>query len=131
MSPGLARLYCVPVHYTDLWKIRAPLHEVEGFKMTHFDAIIEAAASVSDNTVEPHPLWEYPAIALGEATLIAELDITTTEVPSYNIEFSGECLVMDRSKVSYEIEMGAFYSGMNNFLGSERSGTVDGMAAGC
>ena len=102
MSPGLARLYCVPVHYTDLWKIRAPLHEVEGFKMTHFDAIIEAAASVSDNTVEPHPLWEYPAIALGEATLLAELDLTT-KVPSNNIEFSGECLVTDRSKVSDEL----------------------------
>ena len=100
--PGLARLYCVPVHYTDLWKIRAPLHEVEGFKMTHFDAIIEAAASVSDNTVEPHPLWEYPAIALGEATLLAELDLTT-KVPSNNIEFSGECLVTDRSKVGDEL----------------------------
>ena len=98
--------------------------------MTHFDAIIEAAASVSDNTVEPHPLWEYPAIALGEATLLAELDLTT-KVPSNNIEFSGECLVMDRSKVSNEIEIGAFYSEMNNFPGSERSGTVDGMAAGC
>ena len=102
MSPGLARLYCVPVHYTDLWKIRAPLHEVEGFKMTHFDAIIEAAASVSDNTVEPHPLWEYPAVALGEATLLAELDLTT-KVPSNNIDFSGECLVTDRSKVSDEL----------------------------
>ena len=65
--------------------------------------ILEAAACVSDNTVAPHPLWEYPAIALGEATLIAELDITTTEVPSYNIEFSGECLVTDRSKVSDEL----------------------------
>ena len=102
MSPGLARLYCVPVHYTDLWKIRAPLHEVEGFKMTHFDAIIEAAASVSDNTVEPHPLWEYPATALGEAKLLAELDLTA-KVPSHNIEFSGECLVTDRSKVSDEL----------------------------
>ena len=92
----------MPVHYTDLWKIRAPLHEVEGFKMTYFDEIIEAAASVSDNTVEPHPLWEYPAIALGEATLLAQLDLTT-EVPSHNIEFSGECLVTDRSKVSDEL----------------------------
>ena len=70
--------------------------------MTHFDAIIEAAASVSDNTVEPHPLWEYPAIALGEATLLAELDLTT-KVPSHNIEFSGECLVTDRSQVSDEL----------------------------
>ena len=30
ISPCRARMFCVPVHYTDLWKIRAPLKEVEG-----------------------------------------------------------------------------------------------------
>ena len=36
-----AELWGVPVHYRDLWKIRAPLHTVEaGFKMKPFDDII-------------------------------------------------------------------------------------------
>jgi hypothetical protein len=29
------------VEFADLWKIRAPLHSVEGFKMTDFDKLIE------------------------------------------------------------------------------------------
>ena len=29
ISPYMARMFCVPVHYTDLWKIRAPLHQVD------------------------------------------------------------------------------------------------------
>ena len=28
ISPCRARMFFVPVHYTDLWKIRAPLHQV-------------------------------------------------------------------------------------------------------
>ena len=36
LMPKQARLWVVPVYYHDLWKIRAPLHEVEGFFMNEF-----------------------------------------------------------------------------------------------
>jgi len=97
ISPCKARLYIVPVHFVDLWKIRSPLHTVEGFKMNHFDAIIEAAADISDNNVEPQPLWEYPSIALGPPVQITEFNLTT-KVPTTNTAFTGEIQVSDKSK---------------------------------
>ena len=36
-----ATVWAVAVQFSDLWKIRAPLHSVEGFKMTVFDKLIE------------------------------------------------------------------------------------------
>ena len=42
--PKSAKLWITPVHYHDLWKIRAPLHNVEGFDMEHFDAKIMVRA---------------------------------------------------------------------------------------
>jgi len=40
LMPKQAELWAVPVHYEDLWKIRAPVENVEGFRMDHFDNII-------------------------------------------------------------------------------------------
>lgn len=34
-------VWAMAVQFDDLWKIRAPLHSVEGFKMTDFDKLIE------------------------------------------------------------------------------------------
>ena len=96
--PGKARMYCVPVHYVDLWKIRAPLHHVEGFKMNHFDKIIEAASNISDNNVEPHPLWEYPSIALGPPVQILEFDLNE-KISEKRISFKGSCQVLDDSRI--------------------------------
>ena len=39
--PVGATVWAVAVQFSDLWKIRAPLHSVEGFKMTDFDKLIE------------------------------------------------------------------------------------------
>jgi len=97
ISPCKARMFCLPVNYRDLWKIRAPLGEVEGFKMGHFDKIIESASSASDNNVEPHPLWEYPSTALGPPVQLLELDLTQ-KVPTENVVFSGHCTVTDHTK---------------------------------
>merc|ERR1711915_479657 len=65
--------------------------------MQHFDKIIEAAADVSDCNVEPQPLWEYPAIALGPPVQIMELDLTR-KVPEKNVTLTGDCEVRDRSR---------------------------------
>ena len=40
VMPMKAILRGVAVHYHDLWKIRAPLHNVEGFDMKPFDTLI-------------------------------------------------------------------------------------------
>ena len=97
ISPSSARMFCLPVHYRDLWKIRAPLGEVEGFKMGHFDKIIESASNLSDNNVEPQPLWEYPSTALGPVKQLLELDLTK-RVPSEAITFTGSLEVTESSK---------------------------------
>ena len=65
--------------------------------MGHFDKIIESASNISDNNVEPHPLWEYPSTALGPPQQLLELDLTK-KVPAENLLFSGECEVTDHSK---------------------------------
>ena len=38
--PVSAELWALPVEFRDLWKIRSPLHEVEGFNMAEFDHIV-------------------------------------------------------------------------------------------
>ena len=41
LSPCRASLWILPLYFTHLWKIRAPLHHIEGFNMQHFDQIID------------------------------------------------------------------------------------------
>jgi protein arginine N-methyltransferase 7 len=40
VMPQKAEIWAVPVRFQDLWKIRSPLHQVEGFNMKKFDDII-------------------------------------------------------------------------------------------
>lgn len=74
--PQGASIWAVPVAYKDLWKIRSPLYDAEGFKMTHFDDIIMHACDTSDADVEPHPLWEYPCRASGQAFKLMDFDFS-------------------------------------------------------
>eukprot|EP00090_Calanus_glacialis_P010298 TRINITY_DN18678_c0_g1_i1.p1 TRINITY_DN18678_c0_g1~~TRINITY_DN18678_c0_g1_i1.p1 ORF type:complete len:702 (-),score=219.83 TRINITY_DN18678_c0_g1_i1:21-2126(-) len=96
ISPCRAKLFILPVHYVDLWKIRAPLGTVEGFKMTHFDNIIESASNTSDQAVEPHPLWEYPCVALGKPVEVLQFDLTQ-KVPKNITSFSGDVNILEKS----------------------------------
>ncbi|CAL4105088.1 unnamed protein product, partial [Meganyctiphanes norvegica] len=73
--PKKMTVWGVPVQYRDLWKIRAPLHECNGFKMDIFDSLIETASDEADEKVEPHPLWEYPARALAKPQPLMTLDL--------------------------------------------------------
>ena len=63
IMPKKATIWCCPVTFEHLWKIRAPLKSVEGFNLRHFDDIIMEACDISDAEVEPQPLWEYPCQA--------------------------------------------------------------------
>ncbi|XP_015913660.1 protein arginine N-methyltransferase 7 [Parasteatoda tepidariorum] len=58
--PQVGKLRGVGVEFDDLWKIRAPLQNVEGFDLAKFDEMIQRAISLADAAIEPHPLWEYP-----------------------------------------------------------------------
>ncbi|CAH1124850.1 unnamed protein product [Ceutorhynchus assimilis] len=67
----------VAVKFDDLHKIREPLGECEGFKMKNFDDLIQESSNISDDDVEAQPLWEYPAVALSNEVIIAEIDLLT------------------------------------------------------
>ena len=74
--PRSAELWALPVRFEHLWKIRSPLHSVEGFDMSHFDEIIMGACDAADADVEPQPLWEYPASAAAEPVKLLEFDFS-------------------------------------------------------
>jgi len=96
ITPCKAKLFLLPVHYVDLWKIRAPLGTVEGFKMKHFDNIIESASFTCDQVVEPHPLWEYPCYALSQPEQVIHFDLRE-KVPQTVKSFTGNIFIPESS----------------------------------
>ncbi|KAL1128975.1 hypothetical protein AAG570_013509 [Ranatra chinensis] len=76
MMPHSATIWAMPVEFEHLHKIRAPLGSVEGFNLTSFDKLIKSSSDISDPVVEPHPLWEYPCVALSAPTQLMKLDLT-------------------------------------------------------
>ena len=92
ISPVKATLWALPVKFCHLWKIRAPLHQVEGFDVKHFDDIILNACNVSDADVEPQPLWEYPNFALSSPQALMTFEFNKKlpqEVISRKVVFDG------------------------------------------
>ncbi|PSN41744.1 Protein arginine N-methyltransferase 7 [Blattella germanica] len=85
-----ASVWAMAVQFDDLWKIRAPLHSVEGFKVTDFDKLIESSSSISDSPVEPQPLWEYQCQALTQPFKI--LDFNFTENVEDTVETEGKVI---------------------------------------
>jgi len=88
IMPSKCKLFLLPMHFDNLWKIRAPLQSIEGFKMDHFDQIIHDASANSDQVVEPQPLWEYPGTALTEPVEVVEFDLGK-EVPGEKMTYTG------------------------------------------
>jgi len=76
LLPGKARICAIPVQLKDLWKIRAPVNTTQKVDLYQFDELIKNAIAGSDEQVEPHPLWEYPSVALSQAVNIILLDLT-------------------------------------------------------
>ncbi|GAB6024738.1 Protein arginine n-methyltransferase [Chamberlinius hualienensis] len=73
VTPSKCRLWAVGMSFDHLWKIRAPLGNVEGFDMTSFDQLVQNSSNVADSPVEPQPLWEYEGVALTEPIELFEL----------------------------------------------------------
>ena len=76
ISPRRGLLKAVAVQFKDLWKIRAPVGDCEGFNIEKFDELILNACNDSDSYIEPQPLWEYPCNALSDVVTLQEFDFT-------------------------------------------------------
>lgn len=75
----------MPMEFDDLWKIRAPVGIVEGFDLRSFDAEVQKAIKLADAPIEPHPLWEYPGIALSTPVQLFQFDLLS-DPPSGPVE---------------------------------------------
>ncbi|KAF7995961.1 hypothetical protein HCN44_007928 [Aphidius gifuensis] len=79
----------VAVEFKDLHKIRTPLGICEGFDMSCFDKLLLDSSKISDNPVEVHPLWEYPAKALTSIFDLAYFDFRNEFDETQEIKFKG------------------------------------------
>ncbi|XP_061404744.1 LOW QUALITY PROTEIN: protein arginine N-methyltransferase 7 [Lethenteron reissneri] len=77
--PRAARLFIMAVQFQDLWRIRAPIGECEGFDVSVMDHMVQRSLSYRESAeAEPHALWEYPCRALSAP--LATLHFPFTEL---------------------------------------------------
>lgn len=86
--PQKATILAMAVDFRDLWKIRAPVGNAEGFNLSAFDKMVQEAISVADEEVEPHPLWEYPCKPLISPFELLSFDLSVG-VGTQNVEILG------------------------------------------
>ncbi|XP_037809355.1 protein arginine N-methyltransferase 7 [Lucilia sericata] len=96
VSPFGARIYCVPVEFLDLHKIRTPLKECEGFNLKLFDKMVESSTSIAQSKVEAQPLWEYPCRALAPPQQLLQVEFRNfnqdqSTYGDISIEYSASC----------------------------------------
>ncbi|XP_063573773.1 protein arginine N-methyltransferase 7 isoform X11 [Pongo abelii] len=73
--PQAASLHAVVVEFRDLWRIRSPCGDCEGFDVHIMDDMIKHALDFRESReAEPHPLWEYPCRSLSEPWQILTFD---------------------------------------------------------
>ncbi|ESO03732.1 hypothetical protein HELRODRAFT_100002 [Helobdella robusta] len=65
--PCSASIRAIAVQFENLHKLRgSPVNICEGFDLRPFDQLMSYSSDQSDAYLEPHPLWEYPAIPMTE-----------------------------------------------------------------
>nr|XP_015094179.1 protein arginine N-methyltransferase 7 isoform X2 [Vicugna pacos] len=75
VMPQAASLHAVVVEFRDLWRIRSPCGNCEGFDVHIMDDMIKCALDFRESKeAEPHPLWEYPCHSLSEPQQILTFD---------------------------------------------------------
>ena len=77
LLPQRATLWALPVHYKDLWKIRAPVEYTEGFNLQPFDDLIMVSLGTSFyffpfSVLRGHPL---STTASGAGDLISFVNV--------------------------------------------------------
>ncbi|KAG8521778.1 Protein arginine N-methyltransferase 7 [Galemys pyrenaicus] len=75
VMPQAASLHAVVVEFRDLWRIRSPCGDCEGFDVHIMDDMIKHALDFRESKeAEPHPLWEYPCRSLSDPQQILTFD---------------------------------------------------------
>ncbi|XP_040298832.1 protein arginine N-methyltransferase 7 isoform X3 [Herpailurus yagouaroundi] len=89
VMPQTASLHTVVVEFRDLWRIRSPCGDCEGFDVHIMDDMIQRALDFRESKeAEPHPLWEYPCRCLSEPQQILTFDFRQP-VPPHLIHAEG------------------------------------------
>uniref|UniRef100_A0A8C5K4Q5 Protein arginine N-methyltransferase n=1 Tax=Jaculus jaculus TaxID=51337 RepID=A0A8C5K4Q5_JACJA len=89
VMPQSASLHAVIVEFKDLWRIRSPCGDCEGFDVHIMDDMIKRALDFRESKeAEPHPLWEYPCRSLSEPQRILTFDFQQP-VPQQPIRAAG------------------------------------------
>ncbi|XP_032892021.1 protein arginine N-methyltransferase 7 [Amblyraja radiata] len=87
--PQSATLFAMAVEFEDLWHIRAPCRECEGFDVNLMDEMVQNSLNFRESQeAEPHPLWEYPCRALSDPCQVLVFDFYR-EVPVQSICSAG------------------------------------------
>uniref|UniRef100_A0A8C9PA92 Protein arginine N-methyltransferase domain-containing protein n=1 Tax=Spermophilus dauricus TaxID=99837 RepID=A0A8C9PA92_SPEDA len=75
VMPQAASLHAMVVEFRDLWRIRSPCGDCEGFDVHIMDDMIKSALDFRESKeAEPHPLWEYPCRSLSESQRLLTFD---------------------------------------------------------
>lgn len=75
VMPQAASLHAMVVEFRDLWRIRSPCGDCEGFDVHIMDDMIKHSLDFRESReAEPHPLWEYPCRSLSEPQEILTFD---------------------------------------------------------
>ncbi|ELW50360.1 Protein arginine N-methyltransferase 7 [Tupaia chinensis] len=75
VMPQAASLHAMVVEFKDLWRIRSPCGDCEGFDVNIMDDMIKQALDFRESKeAEPHPLWEYPCRSLSDPLRILTFD---------------------------------------------------------
>ncbi|XP_075833230.1 protein arginine N-methyltransferase 7 [Microtus pennsylvanicus] len=75
VMPQAASLHAMVVEFRDLWRIRSPCGDCEGFDVHIMDDMIKHSLDFRESReAEPHPLWEYPCRSLSEPQEIMTFD---------------------------------------------------------
>nr|XP_058900822.1 protein arginine N-methyltransferase 7 isoform X5 [Kogia breviceps] len=75
VMPQAASLHMMVVEFRDLWRIRSPCGDCEGFSVHIMDDMIKHALDFRESKeAEPHPLWEYPCRSRSEPQQILTFD---------------------------------------------------------
>ncbi|XP_051030386.1 LOW QUALITY PROTEIN: protein arginine N-methyltransferase 7-like [Phodopus roborovskii] len=75
VMPQAASLHAMIVEFRDLWRIRSPCGNCEGFDVHIMDDMIKHSLDFRESReAEPHPLWEYPCRSLSEPQQILTFD---------------------------------------------------------
>ncbi|KAK1330531.1 hypothetical protein QTO34_010721 [Cnephaeus nilssonii] len=89
VMPQAASLHAVVVEFRDLWRIRSPCGDCEGFDVHIMDDMIKHALDFRESKeAEPHPLWEYPCRSLSEPQQILTFDFRQP-VPPQSVRAEG------------------------------------------